>query len=190
MHPKQAAIIAAGRALFWNYGIKRVSLKEICETAGTSKVTFYRFFENKIALAKYLLDQIIKEGLQAYQAIMASNQSLQQKMAQLLAAKIEQTQVFSAAFIQDIYSHEDLGLKAYIESQSQQGLELFLDDLEQAQQRGELRADINRAFLRYQLLQLQVAAMQPELIQAYDSHHDLIEAVTRHFLYGLTANIP
>lgn len=70
-HPKFQAIVEAGKRLFWKYGVKRVALKEICREAETSKVTFYRFFANKIALAQYLLDQVLEEGLELYRSIIA-----------------------------------------------------------------------------------------------------------------------
>ena len=38
---KKQSIIKASRDLFMRYGIKRVTVEEICETAGVSKMTFY-----------------------------------------------------------------------------------------------------------------------------------------------------
>jgi AcrR family transcriptional regulator len=46
---KYLKILAAGRDLFWKHGFKRVTIEEVCREAGASKMTFYKFFENKIA---------------------------------------------------------------------------------------------------------------------------------------------
>ena len=56
---KQDQIIQAGRHLFWKYGMKRVSIEEICREAGVSKMTFYKYFANKTALALYILKTVL-----------------------------------------------------------------------------------------------------------------------------------
>ena len=44
--------------LFWRHGIKRVTIEEICRTSGVSKMTFYKYFDNKNDLAISVLDSI------------------------------------------------------------------------------------------------------------------------------------
>ena len=52
---KYKQIIATSKELFWKFGIKRVTVEEICSQAHVSKMTFYKFFPNKIELAKIIL---------------------------------------------------------------------------------------------------------------------------------------
>src|SRR5574344_1474562 len=56
LNKKKSDILEAAKALFWKYGFKRVSIEEICREAKVSKVTFYKFYPNKIELAKAVLD--------------------------------------------------------------------------------------------------------------------------------------
>jgi len=56
---KYQAIFKTGKVLFWKHGIKRVTIEEICTEADVSKMTFYKFFPNKIELAKKLIQQIL-----------------------------------------------------------------------------------------------------------------------------------
>ena len=49
-NPKYLDIFKTAKDLFWKYGIKRVSIEEICKEAKVSKMTFYKFFPNKIEL--------------------------------------------------------------------------------------------------------------------------------------------
>ena len=51
-------IVEAGRQLFFRYGLKKVTVTEICTGAGVSKMTFYKYFPNKQALAKTIMDGI------------------------------------------------------------------------------------------------------------------------------------
>ena len=53
--PKVSQIMLAAKDLFWKFGIRKVSIEEICSKANVSKVTFYKYFENKIDLAIFIL---------------------------------------------------------------------------------------------------------------------------------------
>ncbi|NOZ62096.1 MAG: TetR/AcrR family transcriptional regulator, partial [Calditrichaeota bacterium] len=52
--------------LFFRYGIRRVTVEEICRTAGVSKMTFYKYFKNKIDLVKKLMEKIYDQALAEY----------------------------------------------------------------------------------------------------------------------------
>ena len=52
---KHKKLIQTGKALFFKYGIKKVSVAEICKEAGVSKMTFYKHYANKGELAKEFL---------------------------------------------------------------------------------------------------------------------------------------
>ena len=62
--------ITTAKMLFWKHGIKRVSIEEICKEASVSKMTFYKFFKNKEALAEYLLVNVLTEWHVQYRVIM------------------------------------------------------------------------------------------------------------------------
>ena len=47
MSVKNDQIVKIGKDLFYKYGIKRVSVEEICAKANVSKMTFYKFYNNK-----------------------------------------------------------------------------------------------------------------------------------------------
>ena len=66
-------IIENAYHLFMKYGIKRVSVQEICETAGVSKMTFYKHFKNKTDLAKALIERVMQTSMQQYNEIMAQD---------------------------------------------------------------------------------------------------------------------
>ena len=65
VNPKQNQIISTAQSLFWKYGMRRVSIEEICRDARVSKMTFYKFFKNKVDLVKFILDKIMDESMKA-----------------------------------------------------------------------------------------------------------------------------
>ncbi|MCJ7802330.1 MAG: TetR/AcrR family transcriptional regulator, partial [Candidatus Marinimicrobia bacterium] len=60
--PKFKQIVETANDLFMRFGVKRITIEEICKTAKVSKMTFYKFFKNKIELAEYIIFSIINTG--------------------------------------------------------------------------------------------------------------------------------
>ena len=56
------AILKNGKDLFWKYGIRKVTVEDICKEAGVSKMTFYRSFENKYEVAKIILIELANDS--------------------------------------------------------------------------------------------------------------------------------
>ncbi|MCK4464396.1 MAG: TetR/AcrR family transcriptional regulator, partial [Bacteroidales bacterium] len=72
-------IITTAKNLFWKFGIKRVSIEEICREANVSKMTFYKHFSNKPELVKYIINKITSEALAKYKNIMSQDVSFSEK---------------------------------------------------------------------------------------------------------------
>ena len=53
---KLCQISQTAETLFKLYGIKRVTVEEICKKANVSKMTFYKYFRNKIELVKHIFN--------------------------------------------------------------------------------------------------------------------------------------
>lgn len=178
-------ILETARRLFWKHGIKRVSIQEICKEAKVSKMTFYRFFDNKLDLAKTLLDLIFDKGLAEYKSIMASNVSFSEKVRMTLLAKFRNSQDISQEFIMDIYKNQELGLLTYIEEKGNAMMDMVLDDYEQAQKDGYVRADIKREFMAYQLYKMREMMLDEKLLALYKNPQELTMELTNFFFYGL-----
>ncbi|WMX14439.1 MULTISPECIES: TetR/AcrR family transcriptional regulator [unclassified Aureispira] len=182
---KCQAILKTAKELFWKHGVKRVSIQEICKEAKTSKMTFYKFFDNKIDLAKTILDLVFEEGIQEYKAIMEQNIPFAQKVKETLLAKARNSKNISQEFITDIYKNNDLGLLEYIYAKGEVMMDLVLDDYEQAQKEGYVRPGIKREFMRYQLLKMREMVLDDALLVHYDSPQELTMELTNFFFYGL-----
>ena len=59
MPEKYQQIVETATDLFMRFGVKRVTVEEICRTAQISKMTFYKYFNNKIELAEYIIFSIL-----------------------------------------------------------------------------------------------------------------------------------
>ena len=63
MSQKRDQLLQTGEALFIKHGMRRVTVEEICRQAGVSKPTFYKYFQNKAALARAIDALWIDESL-------------------------------------------------------------------------------------------------------------------------------
>ena len=182
---KYQDIFKTGKELFWKYGIKRVTVEEICQEAGVSKMTFYKFFPNKIEFAKIILKVEIGESLKKFDQVVHGDLSFTEKVKQMFILKLEGTKDISIEFISDIYKNPDMGLLKVIEKQKQKSLGLFVDFLTDSQKKGLIRKDIKIDFILYYTNQMLQMFVDKQLVSKYDYPQDLIMESMNFLFYGL-----
>jgi AcrR family transcriptional regulator len=167
------------------YGIKRVTVEEICETAGVSKMTFYKHFKNKLDLALFILNNILKEGINRYKRIMDQDVPYSEKAKEIIKLKLESTEDISKEMLKDFYDSSIPEVAKLIQKISQENFKLLLDDMFTAQKKGEIRQDINLHFIIYMLGQMQEMAADEKLLSMYGSTQDLASEFINFFFYGI-----
>jgi len=186
LNPKQKQIILTARSLFWKYGMRRVSIEEICLKANVSKMTFYKFFKNKTELVKYILNKIEEESINEYQSIMGQNIPFHKKVVQTINMKLRSVDQMSPEFYADLHQNAVREVSEHFHNISGRVSELIVDDYKKAQKNGEIRKDLKIEFIIYQLEKLFAMAGDKNLINLYDSPQDLIMELTRFFFYGIS----
>jgi AcrR family transcriptional regulator len=186
LNKKQRLLLETGRQLFWKYGFKRVTIEEICREANTSKMTFYKYFPNKLELAKAVFDRVVDEGLTHFQRLLHADMPPADKMKQMLMAKMEGTHDISKEFLADFYGDAELGLKDYIERKTQQTWSAMRHDFKIAQDNGLFRKDLNLDFYIYVSQKMINIINDPYLNSLYPSADQLIMEFTNLLLYGVT----
>lgn len=184
-NPKQTQIIQTARALFWKYGMNRVSVEEICREAHISKMTFYKYFKNKNEVAIAILDAIKEEGMRKYQDIMSQNIPFVEKARLSIQLKMEQTEDLSSEFFNDLHRNADPEVKVYFQNMFQDSIQLILSDYLKAQKRGDIRKNIKPEFILYFLNHIVHMANDDQLASLYQSPQDMIMELTNFFFYGI-----
>ena len=100
--PKFKQIVKTAQELFYKYGIKRISVEEICSTALVSKMTFYKYFPNKIELAKHIFSELLEENEKKYDNIMAKKCSFTEKVDQIVNLKLDSMNSMSNDLIKEV----------------------------------------------------------------------------------------
>lgn len=70
MSRKREVLLETAADLFQQYGLRRVSVEDICRSAKVSKATFYKYFANKTAVIAVFLPQYINCLAEAQYAVM------------------------------------------------------------------------------------------------------------------------
>ncbi|GAB4331233.1 MAG: TetR/AcrR family transcriptional regulator [Calditrichia bacterium] len=185
MSAKREKLIQTATVLFEKHGIKRVTVEEICQQAGVSKVTFYKFFKNKLHLAEFVLTEMLNNAQAEMNRILDSNTSFQQKIAALIELKMKYIRNFSNEFIQELSSAGIPELKAILEEKSEESLRAFLAFLEAGKKKGEIRPTLRTEFILYQIQQMNVYFEDENLRKHYLRPQDLIRDMLDFLFYGI-----
>lgn len=183
--PKYINLVKTATNLFWKHGIKKVSIEEICKEADVSKMTFYRFFPNKIELAKTIITNLFDESVAKYRELMSRDISFEEKMKEQVLAKFEGTQNISHKLIKDIYTDKKLGLLEDWEKRTAEFSKEVIRDFTHAQEMGWMRKDINLKFIMYFNSKMVELTYDPYLVSMYKNTQDLIMEITNLFVYGI-----
>ncbi len=185
-NPKQRAIMETGRRLFWKYGFRRVNVDEICREAGVSKMTFYRFFENKIDLARKIYEREILIGVERFNKLMNSEIPPSDKLKAIITLKLEGTNDMSREFLMDFYKSNDTGLKAFVEDLTEKSWNEIIKSFRDAQEKGWFRKDFKPEFILYLTQHLIPMLTDENLLKLYDTPQQLILEFANFFTYGIS----
>ena len=182
---KHQQIIDTAHDLFWHHGIRRVSVEEICQTAGVSKMTFYKYFKNKIDLVLFILNKTFLEGVAKYKSIMAQDIPYSEKAKEMIHLKLEQTKDISQEMLKDLMRGSIPEVAELMQRTKQENYKLLLDDMVAAQKKGEIRQDINPQFILYFLNKMAEIAGDEQMINMYESTQSLSAELINLFFYGI-----
>ena len=171
--------------LFMRHGIKRITIEEICRTAGVSKMTFYKYFNDKNDLALFVLDNIFTQGENRYQNIMDQDIPYSEKVKDIIKMKLEASKDVSQEMMQDLWHNSDPQVADYMTKRTQLVLKQFLDDMIDAQDKGEIRKDLNPHFILYLIGKMQDMTADEKVLNMYKTSQDLVSELVNFFFYGI-----
>ncbi len=181
---KEEQLIDTARGLFINHGIRRITIDEICKTAGISRVTFYKYFRNKDELTIQVFNNIMEENITLFRRIMNSDAPYREKFRQIFDLKIQKSREYGPHFLQDVLK-ADGTLRDFITQKRAENISLSRQMLEEGQAAGEISTELNiELFLYYgELLTNTIendvfATLIPDIQKR-------TEEVTRFFMYGI-----
>lgn len=181
---KHDQLLETARDLFARHGIRRISVEEICRTANVSKVTFYKYYPNKSALVKRILDDLIEYSISKFNEIKNQEISFEEKLRLIIQMKLEETAKFSEEFLNEIIQ-ADPKLMEHFWLRAIETQQITMDFFKEAQTTGELRTDMNLDFLNFMLNHVQELIKDARLRKIIPSSLDLIRELINFWFYGI-----
>lgn len=178
-------LVTTATELFLRHGIRRVSVEEICHTANVSKMTFYKYFKNKVDLAKYAITQMVSEAIDKYRKLIDQDISYLDKVKQMVNMKMEQTDGFSRDSLGEFIQSTEPEIAELLHRVRQESFQLILRDFIEAQKKGDIRQDVKPEFILYFFNHMVEMISDEELVKLYDSPQALIMELTNFFFYGI-----
>lgn len=183
---KQQSILLTAKELFWKYGFKRVTIDEICREAKVSKMTFYRFYANKLELAKAVFDMVIDKAINDFHRIIEDNIPAAEKMKRMLMMKLEGTNDISKEFMMDFYSNPELEISTYIQKRTSEVWITIIEDYKKGQQDGWFRKDFRPEMMLIMSQKLMELINDPNVLKLYNNPQELVMEIANFFTYGIT----
>ena len=183
---KYIAIKETARELFWKHGFRRVTIMEICEKAGVSKMTFYKYFPDKTELAKTVFTNIVNEGMEEFSKVMKEDISASEKIKKIVLLKAESTNNISKEFLEDFYLGSEPDLRNFVEKKTAEVWQSLLEDWKRAQDAGIFRKDFKPELLLHISFKLIDLLKDEKLNQLYDSPQEFILEFARLIAYGIS----
>ena len=183
-NPKFQKIVKTAEYLFSRFGFRRVTVEEICHKASVSKMTFYKYFPNKIELSKYVMEKIFKEALEKFEKITVQQIPFTEKINQIIQLKMQYVDSYSEEFISDWLGNYP-ELQEFFEKKNEESLEWTMNFFRQAQERGDIRGDIRLEFLNYMLNKLLEISKDERSKQIFPNYAEFVQQLLNLFFYGI-----
>lgn len=183
-NPKFKQIVNTAKELFYKFGIKRVTVEEICRTAEVSKMTYYKYFPNKIELAKYIFAEMMDQNEKMYDEIRTSDLSFPAKIDKVIQLKMEQINSMSSELLKELLLADD-EIEELFTRKRNDFYKKMIKEYKEAQKSGDIRRDIKPEFILYILNLLAEISKDEKLVAMYAEPAGLVKELTRFFFYGI-----
>ena len=180
---KRELIIEKATELFIRHGIRRITVEEICREAGASKMTFYKYFDNKIELLRHIWQNWFDEGYGRLEEIDAMDIPFKEKMGLLIEYKMGLIMKMSPEFIGEIL-HAAPELAGFIAEMRDKNISLFMEFAERAQERGDMRS-MHPAFFMAVMTKMTELLSDDELAGAYPDRLEFMREVYSFLFFGI-----
>jgi len=173
---KHGQIVKTAETLFTRHGIKRITVEEICQKAGVSKMTFYKYFSNKTDLVEHVWNKWIEEGFEKLDEINAMDIPFPEKIEMMFKWRTELISKMSTEFIEEVLP---------IDPEQGKVVERFLKFIVDAQKKGDIRPEIRPEFIAAVIDKMHELARDEKLMRMYPSYIEFNRELKDFFWFGL-----
>lgn len=182
----EAAILKTATDLFSRFGIRKVSVEEICRVAELSKMTFYRYYKNKDAVVEAVVEDFIENSSRDYDEAINASVDFPEKVKKLIEVERKYSTDLSEAFLKDLFLSDKTSASAIkIEKAQARQFERMKLEFENAQKDGWINPDMPIDFIMHMLGDISHKLEDDKLLKIYTHPSKLIMDLVNMFFYGI-----
>ncbi|NBJ67954.1 TetR/AcrR family transcriptional regulator [Roseburia sp. 1XD42-34] len=182
---KKTQILQAALDLFMDYGVQKVSMKEIATKANVSQVTIYNYFVGKDNLIDEVIKYYIDRELKNFEQLINSNQTFPEKIKAIIFIKSETAKQINENFYQTLMKKYNSKASYIQDVYAKKAVPMMMGFFEEGKKLGYIDSQIsNEAIFTY--LQIFQEAFQREEI--YRHILPITEDFTRLVFYGIAGD--
>ncbi|MEI5907504.1 TetR/AcrR family transcriptional regulator [Bacillus spongiae] len=182
---KKEIIIECSIQLFNQYGFKKVTVEEICDTSNSSKGTFYKHFSNKIDLIIHIVSAFVNEGNERFKNLMKEEIGFEMLVKEVLYLKQDIMGKYTIHFLTDLYESDTLEVQEILNKLHEDSINNSLMMYELGIKQGKINSHVTSDFFLYQLEILDKTRTDPRVIKMYPDFKKRNMVIFNQFFYGL-----
>ena len=173
---KRQQLIIAAKNLFIRHGFKRITIDEICKTASVSKMTFYKYFSDKAAIADKIALDLVEEGFAAYDEINRLDISYSEKITKMTQWRIEFASGLENEFIKEVLDMDTI---------MGEMRKRFIKNIKTAQASGEINPELSPEFIWIVTEKLNELISEDSWRDVLESYSDFQKQMRQIYYYGI-----
>ncbi|HOK39144.1 MAG: TetR/AcrR family transcriptional regulator [Bacteroidales bacterium] len=181
-------IIISASTLFKKYGFKKVNVEDICKEAGISRVTFYKYFKNKIELSLEYLQKLFDENISDYEKIINSEIEFGEKLQKIIELKLKTAGEFSMDFIKELYYSDIPEVKSFFDEQIRLNQIRTIEFIETAKNQNYIKPEIPTNYILYRINNVIKELQDEKLYSFFSNSTELTQTIIDTFFYGIIKN--
>ncbi|MGG1554887.1 TetR/AcrR family transcriptional regulator [Paenibacillus ferrarius] len=186
---KKEKIMKATLELLQTEDAKKLKITEIAGKAGVSQVTIYNYFGSKEELIRDVFIAYIRETIDEFEAYLASEHTLKEKIEHIVFQKKKNSRTFGIATMKKLWQ-EDPVLAAFVKDEyMKKGIPLVVRLIEDGKKSGEISKKISTStIVMYMNMLANQANTLLDYVDANTNMDQLIEEMADLFFYGVSAH--
>lgn len=182
---KYKNLLNAAQKLFFQFGLHKVSIDEICAKAKVSKMTFYKEFANKNQLALVVYESYNARAVKDTQKLLEQSIDFLEMIERLILLKQKFSKILGSVFIKDIMSETEF-FSQLMESAVKEQKELRLQILQRGKDEGYIRPEIDGDLFELLIQNFAGLFANQDFLQKYPDAENLSRMGVELFFYGLS----
>lgn len=189
-HPRDLILKKASQK-FFSLGFTRVSMDEIAQELGMSKKTLYKHFPGKTRLLQEVTLQFVEAVIRDQNRVLQDKElDFERRFTELVRVLAESLARISLTFVNDVQRSAPEVWKTIEEARQKRIQLVFGRMLQEGQQKGFVRADLNLPFVIQLLSTLIREALNPDMVSQFSvSMVQAFDILRSIFLGGILTDV-